>query len=348
MKQKPLAGFRADASVQIGTGHVYRCATLAAELRRRGWRTALATRSLPERLASAVDRVHDTVIELPATLDFNDEVAYWREHEDGMDVVVIDHYSIPATWEVQAAEAGARVMVIDDIAAGFHAADVLLNQNLGFDPVDYDGLIRPTATLLLGPRYALLRPEFAKARANVRREAVRLARVLVFMSGADAHNLTSTVVAALLPLKELAVDVVCGPAYPGLADLQAVVAGREKVTVHVDVSPERMAVLMRAAHVAIGAASSASWERACVGLPTITIVLAENQDRVADALAREGAAINLGWHHGVTVEQITEAVRELQTSPERLVQMSSRALALTDGQGAMRVADTVDGLRGGH
>jgi UDP-2,4-diacetamido-2,4,6-trideoxy-beta-L-altropyranose hydrolase len=296
---------------------------------------------------SVVGRDYDAVLELPRELEYDDEVAFWVERGDEMDVVVVDHYAISATWEAEAADAGARVMVIDDIAAASHEADALLNQNLGFDRVDYGSLVRPTTTLLLGPSYALLRPDFREARANLWRKGHGVARVLVFMSGADLHNATGTVVAGLLPLGELAVDIVCGPAYAGLSDLEAVVAGRENVTVHVGVPSERMAGLMSAADLSIGAASSASWERACVGLPTIVLVLAENQARVAVALERQGAAVNLGWHYEVTPERVREAVRDVQARPERLVQMSNRALALTDGEGAMRVADAVDRLRGG-
>jgi spore coat polysaccharide biosynthesis predicted glycosyltransferase SpsG len=103
-----------------------------------------------------------------------------------------------------------------------------------------------------------------------------------------------------------------------------------------------MAAMMSVADLSIGAPSSASWERACLGLPAVVIILAENQVRVAHALEEHGAVVNIGWHHDVSSEAITAAIAELQASPDRLAEMSRRAGELTDGHGSARVAAVIE------
>jgi UDP-2,4-diacetamido-2,4,6-trideoxy-beta-L-altropyranose hydrolase len=138
------------------------------------------------------------------------------------------------------------------------------------------------------------------------------------------------------------VDVVVGSAYPFTDRLQARAGTWPEVRVHVNTSD--MPALMASADLAIGAPSSASWERCTLALPSILVILAENQAEVAGLLHRAGAALTLGWHDTVTTEQMTEAVAELVADPPRLRAMGRAAAAITDGRGATRVADAIDAL----
>lgn len=304
----------------------------------------LVTRGMPGRLGPLLEREYDQTVLIPDDLGRGDEMGFLSARESRIDLMVIDHYDISESWEANAAQVASHVMVIDDVAAASHSASILLNQNLGFESGDYEGLIPSTTSLLLGPTYALLRAEFAAARRKLRPRKGTVSRVLVFISGSDPHDVTGMAVRALIPMATISVDVVCGSAYERLAELDAELAGRPGFKLHVDVPPERMAAMMSAADLSVGAPSSASWERACLGLPAVIIILAENQVRVAHALERQGAAYNLGWHHGVTAQAITAAIDEMRASPDRLLEMGRRSAALTDGEGCPRVAAAIERL----
>ncbi|PWR24045.1 UDP-2,4-diacetamido-2,4,6-trideoxy-beta-L-altropyranose hydrolase [Zavarzinia compransoris] len=347
--------FRADAAVEIGTGHVMRCLTLADALARAGAACLFVCRDLPGHLLPAIEARGHAVHLLPAAGDFVPRAgdpphAAWaatpweRDAAEtaaalasfAPDLIVLDHYAFDARWEGVAA-AGRRLLVIDDLADRPHRAEILLDQTLGRRARDYDGLL-PAATLrLLGPAFALLRPEFAARRAEslARRRAPRLSRLLVAMGGIDKGNATGAVLGRLartaLPA-DLSIDVVMGGAAPFLDAVRGQAAAMPVPTrVLVDVAD--MAGLMTAADLAIGAAGGTSWERCCLGLPSLTLVLADNQAGIAHALAGAGAALPLGRAEAPGwPERLAAALAD-----PPLAELAARAADLCDGQGAERL-----------
>ena len=233
---------RADASLQIGSGHIMRCLTLAHELSRRGHEVRFICRALPGHLGETIERAGFGLVLLPVPpqagrlpesercelLRSKSEAqaatcvqvahAHWlpvSQAQDAADCVppirafapdwiICDHYALSADWELAAkAATGCRLMAIDDLADRPHAADLLLDQNLGHTPADYAGLVPPACRLLTGTRYALLREEFAAWReASLQRRAAQaetgyLKHILVNLGGVDKDNHTLAVLQAL-------------------------------------------------------------------------------------------------------------------------------------------------------
>jgi UDP-2,4-diacetamido-2,4,6-trideoxy-beta-L-altropyranose hydrolase len=337
---------RADASSRIGTGHVQRCLTLGGELRSRGWTALLAGRYPPE-LADLAVRAGQAVAALPDSLARDAEPAWLAEQHllEGVDLLVTDGYDLAAPWHRAVGRHGTVgqwrpvLMAIDDLAREPLEVDLVLNQNLGADVDRYRGLVPADATILAGPQYALLRPEFAEARRQRRPRSGRVTRILVFLSGADEDDVTRRAAEAALPV-DVPVDVVIGSAYPFFEDLQRWAGGHPRVRLHRNTT--EMARLMAAADLAIGAPSSTSWERCTLGLPAVLVTLADNQVEVAARLADAGAAVSLGWHSEVTVQRLGDAVLDLVRDPERLRTMGRAAAAITDGGGAARVANAIE------
>jgi UDP-2,4-diacetamido-2,4,6-trideoxy-beta-L-altropyranose hydrolase len=187
----------------------------------------------------------------------------------------------------------------------------------------------------------LLRPEFARARARLRRRDGSIRRAFIFMSGGDTANVTQAAMAACVQ-ESLLVDVVVGAAYPHLDALNEAAAGNPRVRILRNT--RAIAQLMADADIAIGAPSSASWERCALGLPTVLVTLAENQRQVDQELARLGAAMSLGWFEGVTVKDIGAAIHGLEQDSSRVRKMSEAAFRITDGNGALRVLSEVERL----
>lgn len=329
---------RADASTAIGIGHVVRCRTLAEAMAARGWRICFAVRETAA--LDATLRAIGDVVAIPTRVDALSEPGWLGDRlPDDVTVCITDSYAIDSVWHSSARTWASMILAIDDLAAAPQDVDLLVNQNLGRTVDDYVGLVPDEAELLIGPRYALLRPEFAAARGRLVPRTGQVRRALVFVSGSDVPNVTARAAAACVQAG-LAADVVVGSASPHLASLRRWAKEQPLVTLHHDVA--YMANLMRSADIAIGAGSSASWERCALGLPAVLVVLAENQVAISDALVASGCAVTLGWHDQVDVDAVVEAIAALQQAPDLVREMSDAASRVTDGLGVSRVVEAIE------
>ena len=341
----PKILFRADASLEIGTGHVMRCLTLAKALK--GADCAFVCRAHEGNLIDYIRDQGFEVLSLPMGDASGDWLgASWQEDAAQTaatgqhDLLIVDHYALDARWESAMRPHTSRLMVIDDLADRPHDCDLLLDQNLGRKAQDYTALVGPETPLLLGPAYALLRPEFAALRAkSLARRGDGLKTLLITMGGVDQHNVTGDILAALkgsaLP-GGTNIKVVMGPHAPHLAKVQtAATALPWPCKVLVGVS--NMAELMAGSDLAIGAAGSTSWERCCMGLPTLALVLADNQQEAAGFLEAAGAVRLLGDARGAGWQARLLAALENLT-PETRAALSQSARAIADGKGAERCA----------
>jgi UDP-2,4-diacetamido-2,4,6-trideoxy-beta-L-altropyranose hydrolase len=358
--------FRADASADIGTGHVMRCLALAEGLRQGGHQSSFICRSheghpgqliadmgfhvelLPPATAGSVGRSPETVVHhrnwlgVPWSVDAEETERLLRDQE--VDWLVVDHYALDADWEDQLANAADRLMAIDDLADRTHNVDLLLDQNLGRAESDYHGLLPPACKKLIGPDYALLRPEFAEFRkaSLARRTSPGLGRILVSMGGADMPNATSSVLDALersaLPSTTV-VDVIMGAAAPWLSQVSSR-ARNSRFDVGVSTNVSNMAERMSQADISIGAAGSTSWERCAMGLPSIVVSLADNQAPILSALSEAGAATRVGFPFQES--ELSSLVDDFYDNPGKLAAMSVKAAEVCDGSGVDRVIGCLD------
>lgn len=356
-----IHAFRADASLSIGAGHIMRCLTLADELKARGRACVFLSRDLDGNLCKLVlERGHGVEVLRGRGVAYAEHEhapfhAAWLEcpwREDARQVrealgrigaarLVVDHYALDARWEQAVSSPGLRVMALDDLADRPHAVDMLLDQNLGREVRDYAGLVPSRCALLVGPRHALTGPRFAELRAEslARRAQPSLRRILVSMGGVDPSDATSAALACIESARlrsDASVLVVMGRHAPWLDKVRAAAAAMStKVEVVVDVRD--MAERMAGADLAIGGAGGTAWERCSLGLPSIVVVLAENQRVGARALGAAGAA----WTIGALVELPTALPALLVRAQDgaELARLSRCAADVADGLGAERVCD---------
>jgi UDP-2,4-diacetamido-2,4,6-trideoxy-beta-L-altropyranose hydrolase len=337
--RRPLAVFRCDGSAAIGGGHVRRCLTLAAALAEAGWARAFAVReetlAVIPGLAEAVDQV--AVLDGP----IEDEPARIAEaFGDAWDLLVVDHYRRDCRFETACRQWAERILVIDDLADRRHDADLLLDQTFGRKRSDYTQLVPPHCRVLAGSRYALVRPTFAtRRRATLaRREQGRpVSRILVAVGATDADNVTGIVLEGIYESGlSAAVDVVLGAGAPHLPAVSTLAAAMpQRTRVHVDC--ENIAELMAGADIAVGAGGTTSWERCCLGLPSVVIITAENQALVAERLAAAGACTSIGRHRDVMPAMVARAVTALADDAGRRRAMARAAAAICDGRGVKRL-----------
>ena len=333
MSTAPLAIlFRADASPAIGIGHVMRCLTLAAALTGHGCRCRLACSAETLRTVPALRHAALEVEVLPLGTE-GDPAALTAAAETAPHWVVIDHYRLDAAYERALRPWAERILVIDDLADRRHDCDILLDQTVGRRAEDYAGLIPAAALVLAGAGHALLRPDFAAARPLPATRPLR--HIMVSLGGTDPPDATATVLDALaLADLGIAVTVVMGSAAPALEQVRRQ-AARLCPPAELAVDVADMGALMRRCDLAIGAAGTSALERCCLGLPTLLLVIADNQRTVAAGLEQAGAAL-------VSALDATEIARHLTAlagdAPARQ-RMAERGMALCDGTGAARLAE---------
>jgi len=340
--------FRADASPAIGGGHVVRCSALAAAAAARGWRVAFAA-------VKGSEEVVPTLAEGPwERLDLNDGTPLTEPAQlavrwpDGADWLVVDHYDRDAEFEAACRPWARRVVAIDDLANRPHAADVVINAAPGRTADHYSGLTGPKCAILTGPAYALLDQRFPSARTDVlasRSSGQPVRRVLISFGLADGKDFTSRALRAVArTLPGARVDIVLGLAAPH-RDTVAKAMDQLPLNTTLHLGANDMAALMCDADLAIGAAGTTSWERCCLGLPSVAVVAADNQRPNAQALDAVGAAtvINglVGAHDEHVVGAIAEAVAALAADADARQAQSAAAAALCDGRGCDRVLDVM-------
>lgn len=323
--------FRCDASTLIGSGHVVRCLTLADALKKEGWSCFFAVSA-------------ETPPVVPVLTDSGYAIMSPDTPKEHFNAVIFDHYGLSKTDEQAFRPYTDCILVIDDLADRPHDCDILMDQTHGRLSADYRPWLPPHTEILTGAQYALLRDQFHLVRAFSleRRKNAECKRLLVLISNTDPGNVTLKVIAAIKGspvLSCLMVDIVLGQRAIDRMKISESIADMHNVTLHTDVRD--MAAVMSSADLAIGAGGTASWERCCLGLPTIIIEIADNQKLISQNLHKAGAAINLGWHTDLSPEDIAESAIDLIKSPERMSLLSSNAANICDGLGAKRVAQTI-------
>ncbi len=351
--------FRFDAGPSIGLGHAARSLTLARALKSLGYNVLAVVRDTDPFVCESLGASGIPFVSLPEGVTVSDEdlpcsswlrvsrredaehtVSALRDFE--ADWVVVDHYALDSVWE-QAVRAVARhVMVIDDTGDRLHDCSLLVDQNLeDAATLRYTGRVPAGCRILAGPRYALLRDEFRSVHKRTRDGSIH--RLLAYFGGADSHNLTPVLVCAFdrLMLPDVDLTVIVSSTNPRSETVRSSCSSMQRVRCLTDV--DNMAELMSEADFAIGAAGSSTWERACMGLPSITVALAENQVEIADTAVRGGFALPLveldenGFMEGIR--------RILALSPYEVVQMGRAGMETVDGRGIDRVVKEMEDLR---
>ncbi|WP_299288957.1 UDP-2,4-diacetamido-2,4,6-trideoxy-beta-L-altropyranose hydrolase [uncultured Tateyamaria sp.] len=366
MAEIPKVAFRVDSSLVIGAGHVMRCLMLAQELRAAGTQCHFICADLPGHLGDLIRTSGMSLTLLPAPnqglsvphdydtwsgIPWKDDAQLSADalSSQSFQWLVVDHYGLDVRWEAQAmysqglADAGCLVM--DDLANRSHLATVLVDTGLSRLAADYVAHVPPACQLLLGPKYAVLRPDFAVMRPSVlpTRNARLLQNVLIAMGGVDLQNSTAAVLDCMNQLSlpsDLNVTVVLGGTAPHLSSVKAQAEGLSFACEVVADVPD-MHRLMSEADLAIGAVGGTAWERCVVGLPSLMLSIAENQIPAARALSDAGAAIYLGSLEEPGWQAILETALEKMREPGALAALACASSTLCDGRGVERLVEVI-------
>ena len=353
--------FRVDSSEKIGIGHVSRCLVLANKLKCKGAHIEFICKDLVGHVCDVIKEqgfivhmIDEPSPQLPTTnVSLGRHRHCWQNDVDAStavlesnslsDWLVVDHYELDLKWELALRRVTKKIMVIDDLANREHDCDLLLDQNFYQNRlVRYTGLVPDRCTKLLGPQYALLRPEYEYVGNSISIRDGIVKNILVCFGGSDPVNQTAKVIEAVcqLRLNNVNVHVVVGRSNPWRERIRSMCDEVGNFQFYYDVTD--MANLMREADFFIGAGGSTTWERCAAGLPALIVAIADNQREISKAVAAFGAAEYLGTYQEVSVEDLRDAIRRIIRSPETLKVMSKSAMQLSDGIGVTRVVEKME------
>ncbi len=311
---------RADGGFHMGTGHLMRMHALAVAARRAGWRVRLITvcdiPAVLARFTAADVEVARLPAAYPALVDQTETLRQAAEMDDPW--LVLDGYAFDSSYQRGLQAAGRRVLVVDDYGhQPRYDSDILLNPNVTASSIAYN---LPSGTRrLLGPRFALLRPEWRQQACvrGIREAPPRATRLLVCQGGSDPVMATVRVLEALALIRDrtLSLCVLVGAANPHRAEVEAV-AARSPHAVNVLVDPPDLAARLSAVEMAVSAAGTMALELACLRVPGFVTVLADNQAAAAQELERQGLFENLGWAQACTADHMAARIRALADAPD--------------------------------
>ena len=351
--------FRVDASLQMGIGHTMRCLALAQALKKNGSNIEFVCRnhkgSLIDKIRLNGFNVFELGLPVEGGIDSRLPHSNWlgaTQQQDARDCIsvlksikidwlIVDHYAIDEDWESDLQMYCNQLMVIDDLANRRHQCDILLDQTFGRQYSDYKALVPISCELLLGSKYALLRPEFVKWRrySLERRMHPVFKRLLINMGGVDINNITKQVVKELATCNlphDVEITIVMGGVAPHLQSIRSKVsdlACKTKIKIDVD----NMAEIMANTDISIGAAGSTTWERCCLGLPTLQIIVAKNQ---------EFSAKNLADHNAIKLlKEVKEIPSLLENLSDWIKTVSGSAAKICDGMGTYRVSNKISNCK---
>ncbi|MCJ8339785.1 MAG: UDP-2,4-diacetamido-2,4,6-trideoxy-beta-L-altropyranose hydrolase [Pseudomonadales bacterium] len=360
---------RADASEKIGLGHVMRCLAMAEWAQSCDIQAVLLSRAIPDALIPKLQELSVTAIKLPECHCVTSKPSYSHSHwltgteiqdaDNSLTVIeqqikeraskplfiMVDHYALGAPWEKKLA-GFASILAIDDLSDRPHYCSWLIDQTFGKSRDNYADLVNTACDIKTGPEFALLRTEFKNLSDSFKRKAPladKALRVLITLGGGDADNVTGQVLGLLSQtsiVKNLFITVIVGGANPHLKQLRQQ-SELMKCQVKIIVNSQAMAKLMTEHDICIGAAGSTSWERCTLGLPTLNLVLAENQQKIAVNLDKVGAVVNLGCIGDVCVEQIEKLLILYHHNQDIYLQLADTCQKISDGMGCKRILDLI-------
>lgn len=352
---------RVDSSTQIGTGHIIRCFAVAESLKNNNIEISFISRRFSGDLSDFIESKGYKVyrlseftsnfenkeererLEIINDLDAKQTIEIIDRIGKQVDCLIVDHYDLNKKWESRLRSYIKKIIVIDDLADRAHDCDLLIDHNL-YDQFEsrYDDLVSKDCQKLLGPQYALLRSEFKESRKKLRKRDWPIKNILISFGGSDPTNETCKVLDALFLIDPYPqkIDVVIGPSNQNKEVIEQVCSSLQNTTCHYKIN--NMACLMVNADLSIGAGGITTWERCCLGLPTIVSILSKDQVELTKAVEKKGCIINMGLASNLSPKDYAQSIKSIDY--EKFYRMSQEGFNLVDGDGITRVVNKIQAL----
>jgi UDP-2,4-diacetamido-2,4,6-trideoxy-beta-L-altropyranose hydrolase len=334
--------FRVDASQKIGIGHLMRCLALSEELTRRGNCCYFLSKLDGSELSEMIGERDANYVKINSDITLREdlELLIGFSREEDIDWIITDSYDMDSNYIQLIKKTGTNVLSFDDTAQIHYYSDIVLNQNVGAEKLDFSA--EKYTKFLLGPKFAILRDGLLKRESGIKKTTAE--KILVTMGGADPDNLTLKILRILRTVNEnVEVLVVVGPLNRFYKDLKTYTKETDS-KVNLIKSSEKMTEVYLKSDLAISAGGTSCYELAYFGIPNIIITIADNQINIAKELDKQKISKYLGQMNEISAEKLKETIKELINNQTLRKIMSQNGRNIVDGAGKKRTVDFMESL----
>ena len=327
---------RVDASPEIGIGHIMRCLTLAQELKNNFDKIIFLTQKNSSDFIETIMKNEFEVIFISANNDSDIIKNIVTTNSVNKNFLLIDHYNVDSNFESSLKNTFEKIFVIDDLANRKHDCDLLIDQNYYRDLNQrYEKLIQNGTITLLGPKYAIIRPEFRKINKKAIKKNSQIKKILVSFGGSDPTNECKKALDALCSIEnsKFEIVVVAGIYNHKFEQLKKLYEKYSNIKIYRHVND--LSRLMLNSDLFIGAGGTTTWERFYMGLPSIVTIISDDQRESIEFLSDMGHIINLGLAKNVTSKTYVQTLQK--PNFDLVYNMSLHNQKLVDGNGSNRI-----------
>jgi len=347
LRQKNLF-IRVDSGLDIGLGHIMRCFALAEVIKTMNFNVYFISKKIKGNIIRNIEDDGYKVFRLDSKsnwkIDARKTTEIIQHFKNEKNLLLVDNYELSKMWETSLKPAVNKIIIIDDFSNRSHNCNLFIDQNLHTSKKEINKKIPKNCKKLLGPKYTLLRKEFVECRKTIKKRSGKINRILVAFGGSDEKNQTLKVLKAIKKLdkKKINVDVIVGEPNKNKIKIKKICSMLKNSTYYQQT--KNMAKIMNKADLAIGAGGIITWERCCLGLPSIVSIVSKNQEDAVNAVSKKGCLINLGRAERLISEDYLNAIKKLDS--RKLIRMQKKCMELIDGRGTERVAKQISLIAG--
>jgi len=330
---------RADGGTNIGMEHITRTLTLAKELKKY-FDVAYVCRTDEEDKNIKPGSKYSDGVHKIQVLGF--KIFFVRENkvlEDLKDIkgdiLITDSYDIDENYFETVKEMFSRTIYIDDICIyDFKGADMIINQNINAEDLNYK--LNSETNYLLGCNYTMLKEEFRSTHFKYIKG--RAKDIMITFGISDPFLLT---LKALYYLKDENYNfhVVVGPEFSN-GYINKLRSYENYSNIHFYYNAD-MKALMKKCDICISSAGSTLYELCVEGVPSLSVIITENQSKIAEKFNDMGIIKNLGWHNELNKEKIINELDKLSKSHNKRKEISDKGRNLVDGKGTLRIVEKI-------
>lgn len=326
---------RADGGNDIGMGHVMRCMAISKELLERNIEVFFISKFCEEVNDIFINQGIKFINIYSNNLD--DEILEIEKiiKNNSIDCVITDSYNLSDDYLFKMKQLVRILVSIDDNSLYKYPSDIIINGNIYANNLNYK-LINRDTKLLLGSQYCILRNEFRKNFDFRVKEKVE--NILITMGGSDINNFTPWILDTIKDLK-VNINVIIGKSFECTNEIQEI--SKKYNNINLIYNPNNISEIMKNNDIAVSASGSTAYELCKVGVPTILLVQAKNQENIAYEFDKKGIMINMGYFHDLSKDKLLENINFLIDNKEVRYKMNNLSKNIISDYGVKNIVDNI-------
>ncbi len=347
-----LLAFRLNISRIIGYGHFMRCLNIANEMKKRNKRCIFVINSIPNAICDLLLKYGHEYISLEENV--YQEFDYLNDAKSTIDAIkdkdiewlIVDNYDIDSRWHKLLRVHVKKILVIDDLANRYYDCDLLIDQSYKREEKEYQNYVKKECKLLTGTNYTLLDERYSYLRIkalNRRRNISNIENIFISVGSIDNYNIINKTINAIKDVSwdiKPVISISVSSETPNLNDIKALI-NKSEFDINLNLDDKNVPERIMQADLSIGACGTTTWERCSLGLPSIVIVLSENQKHISRVLSEDNVVIDLGEHKNVDEKLIKQKILLLKSDKKLMNNLSNNGFNLVDGLGVKRLCQYI-------